>query len=117
MHSKIQSEEDFFQEVTQNVRDLVNGERLTSITTVSFASVETMQSIQHVKPLDDYLLEVTFKNGESRVFDVKPYLDRGIFIRLKDVTLFNQAYVAYGTVCWPGGLDIAPDTIYLRSNG
>ena len=74
-----------------------------------------MASVQLVKPLHDYQLEVTFKNGERRMFGVKPYLDRGAFCRLKDVSLFNQAYVVYDTVCWPGDLDIAPETIYRRS--
>ena len=35
--------------------------------------------VEHVRPLDDYRLEVTFENGERRVFDVKPYLQRGVF--------------------------------------
>lgn len=74
-----------------------------------------MECVQLVKPLQEYQLEVTFKSGERRLFDVKPFLNRGIFGRLKDVSLFNQAYVAYNTVCWPGELDIAPDTIYQRS--
>jgi len=74
-----------------------------------------MECIQLVKPLQEYQLEVTFKSGERRLFDAKPFLNRGIFGRLKDVSLFNQAYVAYNTVCWPGELDIAPDTIYQRS--
>jgi len=74
-----------------------------------------MNAIHQVKPLANYELEVTFANGECRVFDAKPYLERGIFNRLKDVSLFNQAYVAFDTVCWPGDLDIAPDTVYMRS--
>ena len=28
---------------------------------------------------------------------------------------FGQAYVAFDTVCWPGNLDIAPETLYDRS--
>ena len=74
-----------------------------------------MECVQFVKPLQEYQLEVTFKGGERRLFDAIPFLNRGIFSRLKDVSLFNQAYVAYNTVCWPGELDISPDTIYQRS--
>jgi hypothetical protein len=34
---------------------------------------------------------------------------------LQDIDLFNQAFVALDTVCWPGDLDIAPETLYDRS--
>jgi hypothetical protein len=48
-------------------------------------------------------------------FSCAPYLGKGAFARLKDHDLFMQAHVAGGTVCWPGGLDIAPETLFLRS--
>ncbi len=63
----------------------------------------------------DYRLLLSYRNGEIRCFDVSPYLDRGVFNRLKDGKLFAQARLAFGTVTWPGELDIAPETLYLRS--
>lgn len=74
-----------------------------------------MEAVTSVKTMEQYQLELTFDTGEKRVFDVGPFLNRGVFGRLKDVNLFNQAYVAYATVCWPGNLDIAPETLYDRS--
>lgn len=73
-----------------------------------------MEVVTSVQALPDYCLKITFNKGDVKRFDVKPYLDRGIFSRLRDVNLFNQAYVAYGTVCWPGNLDIAPETLFDR---
>jgi Protein of unknown function (DUF2442) len=61
------------------------------------------------------VLRVHFANGQVRDFDCTPYLGRGVFVRLKDPVLFAQAHVAHGTVCWPGSLDIAPETVFLRS--
>lgn len=64
---------------------------------------------------DDFHLELTFNTGEIRLFDARPYLDRGAFTRLQNPALFKQAYVAFDTVCWPGEMDIAPETLYDRS--
>lgn len=74
-----------------------------------------MESVTHVVPRDNFHLELKFSTGETRLFDARPYLDKGIFSRLQDPALFKQAYVAFDTVCWPGNLDIAPETLYDRS--
>ena len=69
--------------------------------------------VKSVRALDDYELEVSFENGESRRFDVKPYLGRGLFVQLCDRALFRAARVIAGSVEWPGGLDLSYDTLYL----
>ena len=74
-----------------------------------------MESIVSVNPRNDFHLELRFNTGEIGVFDARPYIEKGAFQRLKDLTLFKQAYVAFDTVCWPGDLDIAPETLYDRS--
>jgi hypothetical protein len=74
-----------------------------------------METVTQVAPRDDFQLELVFGTGETRLFDARPYLDRGAFIRLKDAASFRQANVAFDTMCWPGGLDIAPETLYDRS--
>ncbi|MDX1253089.1 MAG: DUF2442 domain-containing protein [Gammaproteobacteria bacterium] len=72
-------------------------------------------NIVSVRPMPGYGLLLGYANGESRLFDARPYLERGVFTRLKDETLFAQARIEFGTVTWPGELDIAPETLYLRS--
>lgn len=74
-----------------------------------------MESVTKVVAQDDYKLLVTFNTGETKLFDAWPYLEKGVFTRLKDQVLFKQAYVAYDTICWPGDLDIAPETLYDRA--
>lgn len=32
-----------------------------------------------VKPIDEYQLEITFENGEIRMYDCRPLLDFGVF--------------------------------------
>lgn len=74
-----------------------------------------METVINVRAREDFHLEVKFDTGETRVFDARPYLEKGVFRRLKDPAQFRQAYVAFDTVCWPGNLDIAPETLYDRS--
>jgi hypothetical protein len=63
----------------------------------------------------DYQLELEFENGEVRVFDMVPLLNKRPFSRLKESGTFFGARVDYGTVVWPGNIDIAPETLYDRS--
>ena len=72
-------------------------------------------TVTQVSARDDYMLELKFSTGETRLFDARPSLEKGVFTRLKDPAMFKQAYVAFDTVCWPGNLDIAPETLYDRS--
>ncbi|MBI3140439.1 MAG: DUF2442 domain-containing protein [Rhodocyclales bacterium] len=74
-----------------------------------------MEKVVQVRASGDFNLELKFSTGETRLFDARPYLEKGVFRRLLDPVLFKQAYVAYDTVCWPGDLDIAPETLYDRS--
>jgi hypothetical protein len=74
-----------------------------------------MESVIRVLPRENFFLELWFNTGDHRLFDARPYLNRGVFVRLQDVSLFKQAFVALDTVCWPGDLDISPETLYDRS--
>ncbi len=68
-----------------------------------------------VKAQPDYKLVLEFENGERRLFDMAPLMDKKPFGRLKQSNTFLAARVDYGTVVWPGNIDIAPETLYDRS--
>lgn len=71
--------------------------------------------IQQVRPMADHQMEVIFENGEHRLFDLKPYLERGVFARLRSQAAFRAARVVAGSVEWPGEVDLSYDTLYLDS--
>jgi hypothetical protein len=71
--------------------------------------------IKSVKPDSDYTLILTFANGEVKSFDMKPYLNKGIFRELKDLRLFNSVKPCLGSIQWKNGQDLCPDTLYLES--
>ena len=68
-----------------------------------------------VMPNNDFTLLLTFENNEKKVFDVKPYMNKGIFKELKDMSIFNTVKVKDGTVEWIHEQDFCPDTLYELS--
>ena len=74
--------------------------------------MEKLLDIINVKPYKNNTLLLVFENQEKRLFDMTPYLSERPFTRLKDSPLFMKATVEYGTVVWPGNIDIAPETLW-----
>ena len=74
-----------------------------------------MRKIAQVTPLDDYCLQLSYTDGEVRLFDVKPYLDGGVFVQLRDVHYFRQVRTFLDSIAWPNGQDFDPDHMYLES--
>jgi len=70
--------------------------------------------IIHFKIMTDYRIRVTLSNGKSGIFDVKPYLDRGIFEELKNYDYFRRARIEFGTIIWPNEQDFSPETIEIK---
>jgi hypothetical protein len=71
--------------------------------------------IEKVYPLNNYELRLIFKNGEEKIFDVKPYLNIGVFKALNDLELFNTVRPFLGSIAWANNIDLSPDTLYLES--
>ena len=68
--------------------------------------------VNDVEPNPDYTITLLFTNGEVRRFDVKSYLDKGVFRELSDSSLFNSVKPFLGSVQWKNGQDFCPDMLY-----
>jgi hypothetical protein len=71
--------------------------------------------VTSVKAMPGYRLEITFTSGEVGVYDCSPLLTFGVFSEFQDEAYFRLAHVVNGTVAWPNGQDICPDTLYVES--
>ena len=69
-------------------------------------------SLSAVEPRSDYTMLLTFENGEKRIYDAKPLLNKRLCAPLKDISFFMGARVEYGTVVWSEDIDIAPECLY-----
>lgn len=72
-------------------------------------------AVKNVKPLPNYKLLLTFENNETRLFDMNPYLDKGIFKELQDSTLFNTVKVNFDSIEWANEADLDPEFLYEES--
>lgn len=61
------------------------------------------------------MLQIEFDSKEVRVFDVKPYLDFGIFRQLKNEEYFKDVRISLDSIAWKNGQDFSPETLYLKS--
>lgn len=72
--------------------------------------------VSQVEPLSAYRLLLSFNNGEERIFDMTPYLSKGIFTSLQDPAYFNAVRAIGGSIAWPDEQDLCPDTLYELSS-
>ena len=76
-----------------------------------------MLSVKKVIPHDDYTLEVELSNNKTGLFDVKPYLDKGVFKELLDLSYFKQVKPFFYGISWPHNQDLSIDTIEFEMQG
>lgn len=71
--------------------------------------------VRSVKVMPGHMLDLTFTNGERRIYDVTPLLEWPAYRPLRSEALFSAARAEYGSVCWPGDIDCCPDRLYRDS--
>jgi hypothetical protein len=74
-----------------------------------------LNEVKHIEYLSGYSYLIVFDNDVRAVVDFAGYLQRGpVFEPLRDLQFFQQARIEGGTIAWPNGADIAPETLYER---
>ncbi|MCU0286939.1 MAG: DUF2442 domain-containing protein [Acidobacteria bacterium] len=71
--------------------------------------------VKKVTANNNYTLTLTFANNEVRIFNMKLYLNIGIFKELNDLRYFNTVRPFLGSIQWKNGQDLCPDTLYEES--
>jgi hypothetical protein len=70
-----------------------------------------MIKVVSVKPIKNFRLRIVLSDNRKGIFDVSPYLDKGIFQELKDPEYFRLVQAAFGGVTWPHEQDFSSETI------
>ena len=72
-------------------------------------------TVKEVEPLSDFRLKLKFENNEVKIFNMKPYLEFGIFKKLNDEKIFRNVKISFDTVGWEDDIDIEPEFLYNES--
>lgn len=72
-----------------------------------------MNEVTTIEYKGRYVYHITFDDGLAADVDFEPFLDRGpVFHPLRDLGLFRQARIDGGTISWPNGADVSPESLY-----
>jgi hypothetical protein len=71
-----------------------------------------LPAVVHAEHRGGFRVHVVFNDASENTIDFGPWLEGPMFEPLKDPQYFQRFFVDGGTVVWPNGADIAPETLY-----
>ena len=75
----------------------------------------SMSDVVKITYKRDYVFNIKVDDGVAGDVDFHEYIHKGaIFQPLKTKVFFNQAFIEGGTIAWPNGADVAPETLYEK---
>ena len=74
--------------------------------------MKPLPQVVEAKYVSGYRIELLFNTGLRKTVDFSRWLKGPVFQPLKDLSEFQKFFLAGGTVCWPNGADIAPETLF-----
>ena len=77
--------------------------------------MKTVFKITGAEYVKDYILRLTFSNGEVRTMDFTPLMQKGICRKLQDMDYFRSFTLDPFTVDWNNEIGFAPQYLYERS--
>jgi len=74
--------------------------------------MEFLPTVISAEYCGEYMIKLTFNDGVEETVDFAKWLEGPVFEPLKDVGYFQRFFLEGGTVTWPNGADIAPETLH-----
>lgn len=77
--------------------------------------MEVLPTVIEAEYRGGYSINLKFSDGVEQTIDFEQWLEGPVFEPLKDVSYFQRFFLDGGTVAWPNGADIAPETLHERA--
>jgi hypothetical protein len=74
-------------------------------------SMTLLPHVIHAEHAGGFRIRLTFNDGLEAIVDFRPWLTGPVFEPLKRPSYFRKFFIDGGTVTWPNGADIAPETL------
>jgi hypothetical protein len=71
-----------------------------------------LPQVNRAKPIDGFVIDVRFNDGTEKHIDISQWFKGPVFKALKDPKFFAKFFLESGTLAWPNGVEIAPETLY-----
>ena len=77
--------------------------------------MNTLPVVVRAEYRGDFRIRLVFSDGVEGTIDCSEWLTGPVFQPLKDREYFARFFLEGGTVTWPNGADIAPETLHQRA--
>lgn len=77
--------------------------------------MEFLPAVMRAEYRGGYRIHLTFSDGIKGTLDFGRWLEGPVFEPLKDTEYFQRFFLDGGTVAWPNGAGIAPETLYMHA--
>jgi hypothetical protein len=77
--------------------------------------MDVLPSVVRADYRGEFRIHLVFNDGVAATVDFSDWLNGPVFEPLKDPTYFARFFIEGGTVSWPNGADIAPETLHERA--
>lgn len=71
-----------------------------------------LPEVNTAKRVSGFVIAMRFNDGTEKHIDISQWFKGPVFKSLKDPKFFARFFVEGGTLAWPNGVDIAPETLY-----
>jgi hypothetical protein len=77
-----------------------------------------LHTIKRLEYIEGYKLKLTFNDKTQKIVDLKKYRNKSpdtVFYPFRDLEFFKSVKLdkRLGTLVWPNGVDLCPDTLYM----